>query len=1168
MAVRFIIGRAGSGKTHHCLTAIRDRLRVDPIHGPRLILLVPEQVSLQMDRAILEDTGRGSHRAEVLSFQRLAFRVLESTGGTARRAISEPARAMVLRHLAGQLAPRLRYYRRVERLGGFPQQMGRTVAELIQEAVAPDDLAPIIEAAEAVDALQAAKLHDVRLIYAAYLAYLGPERLDPSQYLEAARAVMPRCGWLDGAEVWVDGFASLSGQEMLTLIEVARRAAFVEMALLDDPRPATAGAEDAAALFSKTHRTWKQLHRRFIESGIAIDEPLRRAPQTPPRFAKNEALARIERHLFTSAPVAADAAPAEPPAGVELVELPTRRVEVEYAVAQLHRWVADPGWRCRFRDVAVIVRDLEPYHDLLTNALTARGIPFFIDRRRPIGHHPLIELLRAAVALADDDMSLEAVRLTLKTGLVFSSSVPEAADELENYLIAHGIEGSARWRGRDWTFGALDIGAGGPRVKADPRAAARTAQQLAQRERVNATRRRFLDLFDPWLTAAWASPPPTGAQWAAAFLQLFERLDAGRTLAEWTRTSEDDGDLDQAEEHRQVWRDTTAFLDDVAFAFAEIPLSPRDMALVLEAGLAQLTLGLAPPMLDQVLVGSIERSRHPELRAAVVLGFNDGLFPSIAKEDAILTDDDRVMMDQRGLSIGPPARQRTLDESMLTYIAATRPSEALVITCAAADERGRELRPSPHIAALRAACPGLALRQVGDPARLRDSWDVLTAADAVIRLASEFRDRPEREKDEVSVRARWNGLYLALRDEPAMRRAMGGFAPVGDAKLSPPMVQALAGDALRTSVSRLEEFATCPFKHFAVHLLGLEERAEAALQPVDVGKVHHAILEDFIVRLTEGRRDLGPMSDDDLLRELEESSAQVARGLPAEGLLSQAREAYILRRAQAKLARVLRAQRSVSAAGATKPAGAEVPFGLGTGGLPALELTTPKGRKVALRGVIDRVDLAELADETLGVVVDYKLTKNKRLKVDQVYHGLSLQLVAYLLVLERGGFTTSGRPIRPIGAFYVSLTPRYIAVDHPAEELPVKQAVLGAHGPRGLLDAEHIGVLDATLDKGHSPFYSFYRNKEGGMGHADSGDGADAPTFRAVLDHVRRRLGELADGVLDGDVSVKPYRLGNFSPCSWCPMSSVCRFEMGINDVRYLESLKRSEVFKRIANSE
>ena len=444
-----------------------------------------------------------------------------------------------------------------------------------------------------------------------------------------------------------------------------------------------------------------------------------------------------------------------PPADVELVELPSRRVEVDYAVARLLQWVQDPARHYRYRDIALIVRDLEPYHDLLSEALTARGIPFFIDRRRPVAHHPLVELLRNIAALATERLSLESVRIALKTGLM--PITVEAADELENYLIAHGLSGFETWREGDWSFRVLSSfnkAEGGP-----------SDVELAELERVNAARRSFLDHVDSWLRFASDPKGHTGREWTTAIHRLIELWSVGRTIGTWADEAQRDGELDQAEEHRQVWRDTMSFLDDLAYAFVDVTLSAQELTDVLEAGLSHLTLGLVPPMIDQVLVGSIERSRHPDLKGVVILGFNDGVFPQRLAEDSILNDDDRLLLKAAGVRVGAPARDRVLDESLLAYVALTRAAEALVVTYAATDSEGRSLLPSPYVSSFLAACPGLKRIVVGDPARQRATWDVLNASDLARRLVMEFRSRPPIQRDDRTVRARWNGLYDVVRGD-------------------------------------------------------------------------------------------------------------------------------------------------------------------------------------------------------------------------------------------------------------------------------------------------------------------------------------------------------------------------------------------------------------------
>ncbi|MCH9033209.1 MAG: PD-(D/E)XK nuclease family protein [Planctomycetes bacterium] len=1166
MSIRFVIGRAGTGKTHHCVEAVRNGLRQDPIDGPRLVLLVPEQAGLQMERAILKPADiPAAHRAEVLSFRRLACKILDTTGTPSRTALSEPARAMVLRYLLHQHAGELRYYRRLERLGGFVEELSRAVAEFMAEAVPPEMLGhagPTTGEA----ASHEAKLHDLRLIYAAYLAYLGTDRLDPTQYLQLARERIGRCRWLHGARVWVDGFASLSGQEMLMLAEVARLSSSMEMTLLLDPD----GLEGSTPRRSKVgrsqpfHRSWRTFHeieKLFQDAGIKFEPPLILRPDVPHRFRGRFRLTRLEGAWFAPGVVEESVAVADDDDSFELCELPSRRIEARFAVSKVCQWTQRSDSPLRYRDIAIIVRDLEPYHDLLSAALEATGIPYFIDRRRPIAHHPLVELLRACVLMIAEDLSLDSVRLALKTGLLPLSI--EAADELENYLLAHGLTGRAVWRGEPWTM-PIRQSFGGKSEESTP-----SERQML--DRVNEARGKFLGAFDSWLEIDREDGPQSGKDWADAIRALLDHLGVHESLAQWASEAQADGDIDQAEEHEQVYTDIVEFLSDMASAFEALVLSPEDLSRVLEAGLSGLTLGLAPPMVDQVLVGSIERSRHPDIKAAVILGFNDGVFPSAVSEDAILNDEDRRALRQRGIRIGPPSTDRVLDEIALAYIALTRAGESCVVTYAAADNDGKALRPSPYVQRLKAVLPHLTVNQVADPCRMRETWDILSPRDLAGRLAREIRDRPSPESDDQEHRTLWNGLYsLALPDgrkDPTFRRAMSGLGEVPKAQLSLESVERLYEGPLRSSVSELETYAACPFQHFAKYTLRLRERAECELEAVDVGQLHHAILEDVMTTLVAKKTGLHDTSEEEVLSVLQSSCGKIAMTLPAVGVLSDARNAYVIRRTASQLARILRRQRKVAQSGKAKLRGVEIPFGFtDKDGLPPLTIATPAGRQVHLRGFIDRVDLAELGDDLLGIVIDYKRTRDKRLNMGSVYHGLSLQLVAYLLALAEKGETLAGRPIRPLAALYVSLASHYEQIDHPTAEMSSRnEQLMGTFRPRGLIAADKFAALDPSAGTGWSEHYSVYVKKDGSIGQIDRGDAVDGATMDSILERTKYNLGRLADGILDGHVDVRPYRLGTLSPCSWCSMASVCRFEMGLCDVRFLDSLKRSEVFDLLA---
>jgi ATP-dependent helicase/nuclease subunit B len=1034
---------------------------------------------------------------------------------------------------------------------------------LLEEAVAPDDLRLAAADASASPA-RAAKLADLADVYAAYLAFLGDDRLDAGQYLQLARDAWPRTDYLCNARVWVDGFAGFTRQEMRLLVDLAQRAEHMEISLLADPAAVAeakaTGEIDPAHLFARPVRTLQSVGRAFAEAGIDILPPMVLAPELPPRFALAPELAELERGLAEGGSRTRSEGASH---NLDLIEAPDRRTEVEFAVAQVCRWVQESGGELRYRDVAIIVRDFAPYGDLLSAALSARHVPFFLDQRRGLAHHPLVEFVRAALALAGNPYALEPIRLLLKTGLL---DLPDdAADELENYLLAHGIAGETAWTGADWAFQNQRRGRPEP-----------SDAQVAHLARVNAARQRVRSALNDFITAP--ATAPAGKAWSDRLKALLAKIDAAGRLERWAVECEARGDAEQASAHRQTLDAIVELLDDLEKNLGETPLDAAEAAGVLEAGLAQLTLGLIPPTLDEILVGSIERSRHPDIRAAVVLGFNDGVIPQHASEDSILNDDDRALLERRVGPVGVTRDQRLLDEALLAYIAATRASRRLVIMYSAADESGKALLPSPYIDLLRSALPGLTPRKLGNPQAQRATWPIQTAGDLATSLTAEFRRRPALERDDVAIRRRWNDLYAQARRAPTLegvlRPAVTALAYQNTAELSADTVRKIWNSPFRASVSELETFSACAFQHFARYGLRLTERTERALEPTDVGTVHHAILEDFLNNCLSDEVGFAQAPAEDILARLQASQERVQAAFAAGGELASARDTYLLSRSARDLAAIMNRQQGVAQGGRFRPKCAEKSFGYpDEGSLAAVELTTPKGRRVQLRGFIDRIDLAEVGEDLLGVVVDYKRTRDKRLDLGQVYHGLSLQLVGYLLALAEHGHTLAGRKVAPAGAFYVSLLPKYRSVKHPSEADggDGEGGEEGARGtqnrsmlPRGLLNAKHLDALEENVPaSGWARNFQVFRKADNSLGRLDSTDAAEPKDFDAVLAHVRQRMGELVDGILDGDIRVSPYRLKDFSPCGWCRMQTLCRFEFADGGVRRLDALTRLEVFER-----
>src|SRR5207247_10751367 len=99
MAARFVIGRAGTGKTRHCFDAIVAAMRAEPLNGPPIYWILPKQATFSAERELTTQSGlSASCRTRVLSFELLGEEVLESCGGAAVPPVPALGRQRLIGH--------------------------------------------------------------------------------------------------------------------------------------------------------------------------------------------------------------------------------------------------------------------------------------------------------------------------------------------------------------------------------------------------------------------------------------------------------------------------------------------------------------------------------------------------------------------------------------------------------------------------------------------------------------------------------------------------------------------------------------------------------------------------------------------------------------------------------------------------------------------------------------------------------------------------------------------------------------------------------------------------------------------------------------------------------------------------------------------------------------
>ncbi|PYK97244.1 MAG: hypothetical protein DME19_16990 [Verrucomicrobia bacterium] len=1169
MQATFLLGPAGSGKTHGCLGEIRAELLKSP-EGLPLVLLAPKQATFLLERQLLDSPRRGesladasgstSHqgpllgytRLQILSFERLAGFVLAELSKSPPRLLEEEGRVMVLRALLAQKQSELKIFRASARLPGFARQLSLVLRELQRHQHSSERLFALGDEITSPPHL-GDKLRDLALLLRAYLDWLkGHQLQDANCLLDLATEVLraqsrkpdesvdsnqaPAVKALDHrqlsgddsalrtlhstvhfAGLWVDGFAEMTPQELDFLAALAPLCERATLAFCLERRPA--GDESWLSPWTILVQTFNRCYERLnaLPDCDVTVKTLERKPGRG-RFADNEVLAHIERcwaqpERFESGsdvPAAEDRpdACATVATTLRVAVCPNPEGEAVLAAQEILRHARGGG---RFRDCAVLLRTLEGRHDVFRRVFRRYEIPFFLDRREPVAHHPLAELTRYAVRLAAFGWEHDDWFGALKTGLVSSDEV--AVDRLENEALARG------WKGGVWlqplrTPGDADLEAS-----------------------INRWLEDTLPPFRRWLdTLQDCGMRPTGPQLAASLRSLWCALGVEQKLEAWS-SGVDLPALLSLSVHATVFDQMTALLDNVELAFPNQPLALAEWLQILEAGLANLTVGVIPPALDQVLVGTLDRSRNPELQLTILPGWNEGVFPAKPAPSPLLSETERNALIARDLRLGANQRQQLGHERYYAYVASTRARKRLVITCAARDSADAPLNPSLFIGHLQRLFPGLEPETV--PAHI-DWREAEHSSELVAPLLAGLAPGPFAAPPNAIPASALKALEsLPGFDAPLQKqRRWVESRPVSD--LAASLAERLYGAELLTSVSA-------------------GERKEFEADPRARGDFQHKILEQFHRELERAGRPWRDLSVDE---------ARELTGRIGERLLPAYRDGLFL----ADPARRFTAR--VLIAGAQKlietliawmpqyrfdPSFVEVTFGLEQEGLPPWRIELTRGHALKLRGRIDRIDLCRPAglNQALAVVVDYK-SRPRNLDALKLHFGLELQLPSYLAALQHlkdGGRKLGIPALLPAGVFYVSLKPKRGSGRTRAEARAITgQAIRAGFQHSGRFNA---GWLEYFDNRGEPKGDQFkYAIKKDGSFDKRGNDALEAGDFQQFLGEVEGHLRRIGNAIYDGDVSVAPFRKGSETACRWCEFRAICRFDPWVQPYRTLRPVQ------------
>ena len=1137
MSLRFCFGPSGSGKSHRIYEEIMQRAAEEP--GRNFLIIVPDQFTMQTQKDLVMRSDRdGILNIDVLSFGRLSHRILEEVGTKEMPVLDDTGKSLVLQKVAADLKEQLPAMGSLLHKQGYIHEVKSAISEFMQYGISTQDMDKLITSAQKRGAL-AMKLKDLKTLYRGFQDYIRDHFITTEETLDVLRRFLSKSKILKGSVVVFDGFTGFTPIQNRLIQELMRVCAetivTVTIGVGEDPYK----MDGEQKLFHLSKKTVADLEKLAAEAEVERGEDLF-VKGGPNRFAKAPALHYLEQNLFRYQ--------YEPYAGeqqeIHMFEALSPREEVHQTALYIRHLIREQGMT--YRDIAVVIGDLEGYASYVETEFGQLEIPCFLDRTRGIVLNPMIEYIKSALQLYIKDFSYDTVFHFLRSGMADISR--EEIDELENYVIRTGARGYR-------TYSRLFT-----RRTEEMQGNAEGSEQAEEKtmERLNRIRQQFMDAVE---ILHMGSQEKAG-DYVSHLYDFLEQNQVQQKLLNYQQQFEKEGDLSRAREYAQIYRLVMDLLDQVYELLGEEEISRQEFADILEAGFGEITVGTIPQNVDRIVVGDMERTRLKQVKVLFFLGVNDGNIPKNASKGGIISDMDREFLIESGTEMAPSPRQQMYIQRLYLYLNMTKPSEQLYLSYAKVNSEGKGIRPSYLIDTVRKLFPAMSVEYPQNRSRLEQ---IEGRQEGARYLAEELREYvegtlPEEERQDFYL------MYRAYEADAVGRDLLtrAAFRRYRESGLSRIVARALYGQQLENSVSRLETYAACACRHFLQYGLSLQEREEFGFEASDMGTVYHAVLENFAGKLAESNLTWWDFTENFAAKAVKESVEAYAATYGETVLYSSARNEYAITRMSRILTRTVLTLQKHLKQGSFQPDDYELSFRFAED-LDSIHVDLSEDEKMHLQGRIDRIDVSEDAEHVYVKVIDYK-SGNRKFDLAALYYGLQLQLVVYMnAAMEMESRKHPDKEIVPAALLYYH-------IDDPTIETPVEltdeqinEQILAKLRMNGVVnsDPEVVERLDRYMqDK--SVVIPVEKKKDGSFS-ARSGV-LSREEMQLISSYVDAKIRSIGREILDGKIAANPYEKGNEEACTYCAYKKVCGFDGSIPgyEKRQLEDLDKQALMQRM----
>ena len=1114
MELQIIYGRAGTGKSEYCYREIEKKIK----EKNKILIITPEQFSFTAEKKLMEviDT-QAVLNAEVVTFSRMAYRVINEIGGSTVTNLSKCGKAMLIYSILNQNKQNLKFLGKTDENVDMAET---AITEFKKHGIKPEQLKEQIEKQD--DIYLKNKLQDMYTIYSNFEQQISGKYIDETDILTILAENIDKTNMFKDNIVYIDEFAGFTSQEyeiIKKLIQIAKQVTITICTNeLENPKNA-----DTDVFYSNQITVDK-----ILEIAKKSEAKIKKIKLEKTYRFKTPELKYLEQNLYENNFKKYE----KNVQNIKLFLAKNPYSEIEEVAKQILKFVRDEN--LRYKDISIITKNIENYSSLARAIFEKYEIPIFIDENRDLNQNIIIQYVLAILEIFNKNWTYDAVFNYIKTG--FSGIDEDDIFKLEKYCLKWGIKQN-KWK-KEFTYGKSE------------------AKDVAEIERLEQIRK---ELVEPLIRLKKRMDEnKTAENISKQLYQFLIEQNINEKIAQKINELKQLGKIDLANEYISSIQTIIEILDEIVLVFKDDKITLDKYAQILKVGFKNSSLTKIPGTQDQVIMGDVERSRSHKVKVIFIIGLNDGIFPSVHKDEGFLNDSDREILKENGIELAKGTIDKLYEDNFNIYKAFTTAEEKLYLLYSSSDMQGKAFRPSMLVTKIKKMYP-----------QLKEESDIIERKSEILNKKTTYEElinNISKLKEQDNIEKIWYYIYDYYKKDTEwqekLKQSLKGLKYTNiPEKIEKENIDKLYGNTLTTSISKLERYRSCPFSYYLQYGLKIKPQEELKMQTLNTGTFIHEVIDEFFEDVKSEQIELEDITDEELSEIIDKIIDEKLEQAKNYIFTSTAKYRALVARLKRIIKKALKYILETIVQSRFTVLGTELEFGE-KGKYKPIRLTLDDGKKIEIIGKIDRIDTAQGEDGKYLRIIDYK-SSVKNIDLNEVYAGLQIQLLTYLDAVCRE------EDLMPAGILYFSMLEQIIKADRRMEQEEIEEKIRANFRMKGLIlaDVKVVKLHDKNLEKGASNLVPAYIDKEGNLSDKKT-SGVTAEQFQDLQKYMYIVIKQISKEILGGNIDLKPFYKDKKTPCKYCDYKSICAFNMGgcENKYNYIDKKSKEEILSKIKN--